>query len=419
MRILLTTFGSYGDLHPYIALGVELLRRGHDVTLASSAVYDAKVRSEGLDFAAVRPDMTIANRERLAEMMEPRRGTERVIRFLTGVVRESYEDSLPVVQRADLVVTHPITFGSLIAVQKVGVPWVSTVLAPISLFSVYDPPVPPPAPWLVKAKALGPGAVRVILRLGKLQTAAWVRPIVRLRKELGLGEGLHPLFEGQHSPRLVLALFAKCLAERQPDWPPQTVVTGFPFYDRHHEQQGLPAEVLRFLDDGPAPLVFTLGTSAVAAAGDFYTESLKAARSLGMRAVFLTGTHPQGLPREAMAAEYAPHSELFPRAAAVVHHGGIGTTSQAMRSGRPMLVVPFSHDQFDNAERVRRLGMAGVLYRSRYNARSAERALRPLVEDKKYAEAGSGIAAQVLAENGAGTAADAVERCGGLKPTTA
>jgi rhamnosyltransferase subunit B len=342
--------------------------------------------------------------------MDARRGSERVVRFVAATIRETYQDSLEGVKRSDLVVTHPISTGCLIAAEKVGVPYVSSVLAPLSFFSAYDPPVPAPQPWLVKLRALGPGAIRPLIALARFRTSSWVRPIAELRTELGLGAGGHPLFEGQHSPRLVLALFSQCLAQSQPDWPANSLVTGFPFYDRHHEQKGMPEELERFLSDGPAPLVFSLGSSAVGAAGDFYTESLKAAQLLGMRALFLTGQHPQGLPADAMAAAYAPHSELFPRAAAIVHHGGIGTTAQAMRSGRPMLVVPFSHDQFDNGARVKRLGMAEVLYRSRYKAGSAERVLRRLVEDPSYARAGARIATQVRAEDGVNTAADAIIR---------
>ncbi len=384
------------------------------MTLGTSAVYEPKVRSEGLEFASIRHDMENVDQATLARMMDQRRGTERVMQFVASGLRDSYEDSLTAVRQADLVVTHPITFGSLLAAQKAGVPWVSSVLAPVSFFSAYDPPVAAPAPWLAKVGALGPAAVRMVIALAKAQTSAWVRPILRLRKEIGLAPDGHPLFEGQHSPRLVLALFSQFLAKRQPDWPPQAVITGFPFFDRHHENPDLPADLQQFLADGPPPLVFSLGTSAVAAAGDFYTESSKAAKSLGRRAVFLTGRHPQDLPADCMAVQYAPHSELFPRAAAVVHHGGIGTTSQAMRSGRPMLVVPFSHDQFDNAKHVRRLGIAGVLYRNRYNARSAERALRPLLEDPAYAQAGGRIAALVRSEDGARAAADAMERlCAG------
>jgi len=392
-----------------MAIGIELRLRGHLVTLAAPPAYAPKVHSEGLEFAPMRPDISVTDTAMFERMMDARRGTERVVRFLAAAVRESYQDALEAAKKADLVVTHPITFGSILAVQKVGVPWVSSLLAPSSLLSAYDPPVLPPSPQLVKLRALGPWALRCLYGFGRLRTSAWVRPIVALQKELGLGASRHPLFEGQHSPRRVLALFAKCLAARQPDWPPQTLVTGFPFYDRHHEQQGLPPELERFLADGPAPLVFSLGTSAVGAAGDFYTVSLEAAQRLGMRAVFQTGRHPQGLPKDAMAVAYAPHSELFPRAAAIVHHGGIGTTAQAMRAGRPMLVVPFAHDQYDNGERVKRLGMAEVLYRRRYSVRRAVSLLRRLVEDARYAQAGAAVAAHVRSEDGVAAAADAIE----------
>ncbi len=160
-------------------------------------------------------------------------------------------------------------------------------------------------------------------------------------------------------------------------------------------------------------MVFTLGSSAVGAAGDFYRSSLEAVQRLGVRAVFLTGSHPQGLPdilpEGVLQAAYAPHALLFPRAAVIVHQGGIGTTAQALRSGRPMLVVPFAFDQFDNGERSRRLGAAEVLYRSRYNARRAEPVLRRLIEDESYLRASSAIGERVRVENGSAGAADAIE----------
>jgi UDP:flavonoid glycosyltransferase YjiC (YdhE family) len=282
------------------------------------------------------------------------------------------------------------------------------VLAPISFLSVCDPPVPPQAPWLIRLRALGPGVIKWLWDIGHRQTLAWVKPVLELRKELGLGSGKHPLFEGSHSPSLVLALFSRHLAAPQPDWPAQTVVTGFPLHNRGE----LAPELLRFLEDGPAPVVFTLGSSAVGAAGGFYLESLAAVERLGCRAVFLTGSHRQGLPEalppDAIAVPYAPHGAIFPRAAAIVHQGGIGTTAQAMRSGRPMLVVPFGHDQFDNAARLRRLGAAEVLYRSRYGARRVAHVLRRLMQQASFAQAAAELGEKVRAEDGAGAAADAI-----------
>jgi UDP:flavonoid glycosyltransferase YjiC (YdhE family) len=253
--------------------------------------------------------------------------------------------------------------------------------------------------------------MRWIWELAKRSTSRWIKPVVELRRELALPDRGSPIFEGSHSPLKVLALFSSCLAEPQPDWPPQTVITGFPFFDRDHEQPDLAPELGRFLSDGPPPVVFTLGSSAVGAAGDFYRDSLKAVQELGVRAVLLTGPHPQGipdpLPAGVITISYAPHSEIFSRASAIVHQGGIGTTAQAMRSARPMLIVPFAHDQFDNAERVRRLGAAEVVYRSRYNAVTAQAALLRLQHKDSAAAC---VGELVRGEKGTMNAADALER---------
>ena len=141
------------------------------------------------------------------------------------------------------------------------------------------------------------------------------------------------------SPELVLATFSSVMAAPQPDWPPQTVQTGFPFYEGESGNAGLDPALSAFLDAGDPPLVFTLGSSAVMDAGGFYAESAEAARHLGRRALLLVGRDPRNrpakLPAGVVAFEYAPYSQVFPRAAAIIHQGGIGTTAQALRAGRP------------------------------------------------------------------------------------
>jgi UDP:flavonoid glycosyltransferase YjiC (YdhE family) len=244
-------------------------------------------------------------------------------------------------------------------------------------------------------------------------TAGWAAPVHELRRELGLPPAAHPIFEGKHARDLVLALFSAELGAPQPDWPRQVVQTGFAFHDRLEPGAGLSPELVRFLAEGDPPVVFTLGSAAVFDAGRFYLESVDAAVSLGRRAVLLVGFDPDNVPRSPLpagviAVEYAPFSELFPRAAAIVHQGGAGTTGQAMRAGRPMLVMPFSHDQPDNAARVVRLGVARVIERRRYRADRAAMALRGLLDDPAYAEAGAKVRARMAGEKGAGAAVDAI-----------
>jgi UDP:flavonoid glycosyltransferase YjiC (YdhE family) len=266
------------------------------------------------------------------------------------------------------------------------------------------------APFL---RAAGAGVNRAFLGLVRRLTNSWMKPIYRLRKELGLPRGAHPLFEGQHSPARVLALFSEVIGERQQDWPPQTVVTGFPFYDKKDETPIAP-ELLKFLDDGEPPIVFTLGSSAVFIADDFFHESIAATKELGKRAVLLIGDArnmpKEPLPEGIVAFDYAPYGELLPRSSLIVHQGGVGTTAQALRAGRPMLVIPYNHDQPDNAARIARLGVGRTVSRKRYKGARAIQELKELLDNPSYAARAAEVAVKVRSENGARAAADEIEK---------
>ena len=190
--------------------------------------------------------------------------------------------------------------------------------------------------------------------------------------------------------------------------------TGFPLYDRRDAGTGMSDDLRRFVEAGPPPVVFTLGSSAVFDAGSFYAESAKAAEMAGQRAVLLTGPEsanrpPRDLPASIFSAEYAPYSELFPLAAATVHQGGVGTTAQALRAGKPMIVVPFSHDQPDNASRVARLGVGRVVDRKRYRAELVAGALRTVLSSGSYRIAAAEVAREIAGEDGVAAACDGIQ----------
>ena len=414
-RIVLTTFGSLGDLHPFIAIALGLQSRGHEAVIATSGYYRQKVEALGLGFRAVRPDLPDPNADPdlIRRIMDPRKGGECVLRELViPDLQKSYEDALAAAEGADLLVSHTLTFTTRLVAEKKGVPWASVLLQPFVFFSAYDPPALPVAPFMSRLRFLGPAFHRPLFWWVKRGIRPWFEPWHRLRADLGLpATSDNPLFEGQYSPSLVLALFSKVLADKQPDWPPQAVITGFPFSDRDGEA-GMPPELLRFLDAGPPPLVFTLGSSAVRDAGPFYEHSAAAAGLLGRRAVLLVGKDTSNRPalsEGVVAFDYAPYSELFPRAAAVVHQGGIGATAQAMRSGRPMLVMPYAHDQPDNAERVTRLGIARTISKGRYGPSRAAAELRHLLDNPAYSQRASAVGEQVQREDGVRAACDALE----------
>jgi MGT family glycosyltransferase len=414
-HIVLTTFGSFGDVHPYMAVALELKRRGHRAVLATGDYYREKIEAAGIEFHAVRPDLPPLEEasELVAKVMDVKTGAEFLFKeLLMPSLRESYEDLCAATQRADLLLTHVATLNGPIVAQKTGIPWMSSVLAPTSFFSSYDPTVPPRGQGVVHLLRLHPALARGFKRMVERITTPWIEDVYKLRAELGLPRGEHPIFDGQHSPARVLALFSKALAEPQRDWPPHTVITGFPFYDRKDETEISPA-LEKFLDAGPAPIVFTLGSSAIFAAGDFYTESIAAARQLNRRAVLLIGD-PVNLPAEPLpegivAFEYAPYGQILPRAAAIVHQGGVGTTGQAMRAGVPVLIVPFNHDQPDNAARIARLGAGRALARKKYKARRVAAELDKLLNEPHYAQKAAEVGRTVRSEDGAGAASDAIE----------
>jgi UDP:flavonoid glycosyltransferase YjiC (YdhE family) len=411
-RIVITSFGSLGDIYPYLGLARRLTQRGHDAIFATSAYYRPLIEGEGVAFCPVRPDIDLEDRAMIRRVMEPKRGAEVLMReCILPHLQHTYADLAAAAHGADLLVTHPITFAGPLVAERHQIPWVSTVLAPMSFFSAYDLPVFPALPWLIGLRRLGPGVSRGLVHLAKWMTRRWPEPIHRLRADLGLPAGGNPFFEGQFSPGLTLALFSHVLATPQPDWPPHTRVTGFVFYE---EPNRLPPEVAQFLDAGPAPLVFTLGSSVVSTAGPFYRESLEAVRRLGCRAVLLVGTDPQNqppepLPEGVLAVPYAPHASLFPRAQAIIHQGGIGTTAQALRARRPMLVVPHAYDQPDNALRVVKLGVARTLFPKHYAAPRVATQLQAILAEPRYAQRAVVVGAMVQAEAGDQQACDAIE----------
>lgn len=418
MRIVFSTYGTFGDVNPLVALSLELKRRGHRPVLAVPEMFRPKVEPLGIDFARVRPDQDPNDTRLIAMIYDIKHGTETGLReFLFPALRESYEDLKAAAEAeggADLLVTGELAYAGPLVAEKLGVPWASYVLAPFSFFSGYDPPVLPPYPTLARAQDRIPVLGHVVARFARLVTRRWPEPVYALRRDLGLPRGKDPIFDAKHSERLALALYSDVLGKPQPDWPRSVKITGFPFYDGFGDEGQLPAELAAFIERGPAPLVFTLGSAAVMHAGDFYEQSAAAAGMLGERAVLLVGADDRNLPKRSLpdsicVARYAPFSKIFPRASVVVHQGGIGTTAQALRAGRPMLVMPYSHDQPDNARRVRRLGVAEVLGRKKYTAKAAASLISRLLSKSAYATRASAVADKLAGENGAAAACDALE----------
>lgn len=419
-RIVLATGGSLGDLHPFIALGRALKARGHEVGVATAVDYREKIEAAGLAFHQVGPSVADLMHDTGMDLSALTEAIAKSDRFLFGEILLPYAGDaarqlIAVTEGAVAVVGSTLAIGAQMAAEHWRVPGVAVSLQPTMVFSRHDPPFLPAAPWLKPATG-GPQLwLNDLTRaLGRMSTARWTSPMNAVRTSVGLPPTTdNIIFDAGRSADLSLGLYSPLLSPRQPDAGANFHVVGYAAYDS--ETGGPPAlspEMEGFLNAGPPPLVFTLGSAAVHIPGDFYVESLKAARRLGRRAVLLVGPDGDlsvgGGGSDIHVARYAPFSLLFPRAAGVVHQGGVGTVHQALQGGRPQLVVPHLGDQYDNAARVVRLGCGATLARGRYRGEAAARVLGGLLDNRTALARAKALAVTARAEDGAGAAADLI-----------
>jgi UDP:flavonoid glycosyltransferase YjiC (YdhE family) len=419
-RIVLATGGSLGDLHPFIALGRALQTRGFDAGIATAIDYRDKVEAEGLAFHEVGPSVERLRRDTGLDLAGLTTAIAQSDRFLFGKILLPYAGDatrqlIAATEGAAAVVGSTLAIGAMMAAEVHGLPGVAVSLQPTMVFSRHDPPVLPAAPWLKPATGGAQLWLNDLTRaLGRMSTARWTAPMNAVRASVGLPPTTdNIIFDAGRSADLSLGLYSPLLSPRQPDAAPNFHVVGYAPYDS--ETGGPPAlspEMERVLQAGTPPLVFTLGSAAVHIPGAFYVESLRASRRLGRRAVLLVGPDGDlsvaGDDPDIHVARYAPYSLLFPRAAAIVHQGGVGTVHQALRSGRPQLVVPHLGDQYDNAARVVRLGCGATLARGGYRGEPVARVLGGLLDDPTGLARAEALAVTARAEDGAGVAADLI-----------
>jgi rhamnosyltransferase subunit B len=407
-HIVIATIGSLGDLHPCLALGRELAIRGHRVTIATTPYYRTKVEGCGLFFRAMRPDWDPTDARMIAACEDLKRGLEVLYReILLPGLKDTYEDLLAVATNADLLITGELVYASPLVAEKRGLPWVSLILSPWSFFSCIDPPFTPNLPALIHIRKASHGLYKAALSLGKLTTRHWSNPVRQLRRREGLPwRASDPVFKDKFSPYLVLAMFSQWFAPKQRDWPAQTLQPGF-LHRSSSPDAELPVRLGDFLEDGDPPLVFTQGSTAVHHPKDFYEVSAAVAKRLGRRALLVGGNVSEeqfGI----FSVPYVPYSYVFPKAAVTIHQGGSGTTGDAMRAGRPMLVVPYGWDQPDNAMRIERLGTGLHLPRKKYTVDAATGAIRRLLDEPHFFMVSTEIGSRIQDEDAVGVACDAI-----------
>lgn len=415
-KILIATFGSLGDLHPFIALGKALQYEGFAVVVATSEYHRERVEAQGLGFAAVSPDLEeLTQRLGLDLGAMARRMSEDdgflFEKLIFPYLHRAYRQLLTEAEGAAAIVAHSIAFSAHAAAEKLKIPLALVTLSPMLLFSAYDPPYGLRAPFIREPQRRASlGYNRALLGLFAGLAGLWAAPLNRFRRDLGLANpGPFALYRAPDVA--TIGLHSPLLAPPRPDHSPNLLIAGHSFHDAASDMEEGEAGLLEdFLAAGEAPIVFTLGSLLTHGCCAYYRAAIEAAQQLRKRAVLLVGRDElaelrAGAPAGVHVAGYVPHSQLFPRALATVHHGGAGTSGQALRAGKPQLVTPFLGDQQDNAARLARLGLARMLPGRKVTAEGLARELSTLLATPDYARRAGELAPRVAAEDGPAVAA--------------
>ena len=361
MHAILTSVGTDGDVFPFVGLGIKLRARGHRVTLVANEHYQAAAARYGFAFRALVSNQETRDLIGNPDIWHPVKSAIVGARWGRRTLQRQYDLLAELARDEDAVlVAYPPVFVARLVQEKFSRPLASLVVMPWMVLSTSAPPK------MAGLLHLPRGAPRWVVKLywRLLEAAADLligRHVNRIGRRLGL-EPIRNIYRWSFSMQLAIGLFPEWYAPPQPDWPSRMQLAGFPLFDGGNDED-LPREVLDFCRAGRPPIVVTFG-SGMMHGTRLFQAAIEACRLRGERGLLLTkfGQQlPAPLPPFVHHCDYAPFGKLFRHCSAVVHHGGVGTTAQALAAGIPQLILPMAWDQPDNATRVKRLGVGGWL----------------------------------------------------------
>ncbi len=393
--VVVAASGTGGDMLPFITLSQGLLERGHRVLMLVPRFHEAIVKTSGVPYQTFGTHDEFQALLNDPDLWDERKGWGVIWNGLAphlDTMRQLIQQ-FPTEQSC-VVLSHPILvpMAALARAVRPDLRIVCAYLAPSNLCSSHD--------MLAAGSLRIPSWIPLSWRqaLWRLIHKIWIDPVTLPTLNAARGRSKLPavthFFEHMlTAPNASLGLFPSWYASAQPDWP-ESFSAGDFVCAAAKSPDTLSPELEQFLSDGTPPIVFTPGTGHQHAARYFNT-ALNALKRLGRRGIFVTphaAQLPDSLPSSVMWQAHVPFTALLPRAAAVVHHGGIGTTAEALRTGTPQLIVPFAYDQFDNALRAKRLGVADVLLAKRLSVRRMQKQLVYLLASEDVSQACSTLA---------------------------
>jgi len=325
---------------------------------------------------------------------------------------KSIDDLLQITEGADLIVSSVLTYFVPIVSHISGVPWVNSIIAPISMWSGYDPPILAPIPFLGKMRLLPHYIHHFILKQLFKISEPWANPLKKLRQEYGMDAGQNPFWEGLFQGQKTLCLWSKHFYDKKPDWPSNATTTGFVFYDPI-QNAPLKEEVNRFISKNKSIIIFTLGSTTILDPIEFLNIFYDVAKELKAGCIITTGKKFLSEFKKfntdtILFLNYVPYTKVFPFANLIIHQGGIGTTANCLKAGVPQIVLPFCLDQFDNGYRVKRLGAGEVLERKKLTSKALLTMIQNVLKSQPIKEYSKEMAIKLKNEDGTFNAANII-----------
>ena len=409
MKIVLSTWGSTGDVQPFIALSERLLKAGHEVRVCASEMYRERFTQLGVDFYAV--DVPF-DPERLNWAMDAVVQIKNPLKSAIFIAKEGilykaerwYQDCLKGMEGYDLAICHSADIPGQEAAIRHHLPWITVSYCPGFIKTRYDAPAPAPnlgAPlntllwktvgWLMR-KQVDPLFNDFIVSVGGTK-----------REQIGI--------DGMYSPELNLIAASPHISKPHPDLPKKHKFTGAWFLEEPDFEP--PTALQQFLEQGAPPIIITFGSMG-GTQGAITTQILvDAVKHADQRAIIQSGWGNLGMeepPDHIFCVGYAPHRFLFRQGCCVIHHGGAGTTASVCRAGLPSIVIPHLADQSYWGNTLHQLGVAPkILHRQDMTAQRLAKRINEVISSKSIGEKAKALGQKVNAEDGVGTAVKLIE----------
>jgi sterol 3beta-glucosyltransferase len=418
MNITILTIGSRGDVQPFVALGVGLKEAGHEVTLATGKAFEAFVTEHGLRHGALEVDLLERLQSPEGKAAVSGKNLLTTMKKAASMYSRVLDQEWAASQGADALVYHPKALGGYHIAETLDVPGFLT--HPVPMFSPTRTFPNPVLPVTNLGGVLNRFSYGAFLRL---PTAPYHRTINRWRKEtlkLPPTSLLASELDVRGRPIQRLVCCSSHVVSPPSDWDDSTSVTGYWFLGSSEKWQP-PAHLAEFLEKGPAPVYVGFGSLGTWAPKKVISETLAALKQSGQRSVLTTsgGRVPSHVPEDVCVIDSAPHDWLFPKMAAVVHHGGAGTTAEGLRAGKSTLICPTSmNDQAFWGRRVFQLGVGPKpIPQSKLTAEMLGRAIHRAVTDGGVRRRAEKLGEMIRAERGVVRAVKIIEeRMGRSKP---